>query len=112
MPLKKLQMRLDCEHCRFAGCNPDDPHAFYVRVAIEDERVHSSTSALIECTVEPQSHQLQLVELGSEAGAVDRERLEKALDVVAEQRLCGNNRICPAEIVRIVEDIQKESQAD
>ena len=112
MPLKKLQMRLDCEHCRFAGCNPDDPNAFYVRVAIEDERAHNSASALIECKVEKQCHQLQLVELGSEAGAIDRDRLERALEVVAEQRLCGNNRICPAEIVRIVEDIQNDSDPD
>ena len=112
MPLKKLQMRLDCEHCRFAGCNPDDSHAFYVRVVIEDEQAHNSASALIECKVEPQSHQVQLVELDGEAGAIDRERLERALEVVAEQRLCGNNRICPAEIVRIVEDIQNDNGSD
>ena len=112
MPLKKLQMRLDCEHCRFAGCSPDDPNAFFVRVAIEDEQAGQSASALIECRVEPHSHRLQLVELGGEVDAIDRERLERALDVVAEQRLCGNNRICPAEIVRIVEDIQNGSEGE
>jgi len=106
--VKKQQINIDCERCRFAGCSGEDPHVFYVRVDIEDEQSHQGTSALLECKVEPNAHYIRPLEIGGEAGAIDPDRLEQALETVAARRLCGNNRICPAEIVDIVKDIQDD----
>ncbi len=110
MPLKKQQISIYCEHCRFEGRKPDDPHTIYVQVEIEDEREHRNTSVLLECRVGPLCHQVQLAEI-DEGSGIDRDRLARTLETVAEKRLCGNSRICPEEIVCIVDEIRKEASS-
>jgi len=111
MPLSKLQITIACENCSFQGTSSNDPHAFFVRVGIKDEKNSRGSTAMIECRVDEHSHDVRLVDLDEDTG-IDRERLEEALKIVSEKRLCGNNRICPAEIVRIVEQIQNEGDSD
>ena len=111
MALNKWQIRIDCENCRFEGCSSGDPRTFFVRVNIEDELAQREASALLECKVEKQSHRVQLAELTGGNG-VDLDRLDRILEVVSEKRLCGNDRICPAEITRLVEGFQNDSGTD
>ena len=111
MALNKWQITIDCENCRFEGCNSGDPRAFFVRVNIQDKLAGQEASALLECRVEAQSHLVQLVEL-SDGNGIDRDRLARILELVSEKRLCGNARICPAEIARMVGDIQNETGTD
>lgn len=105
MSLNKHNISIACENCSYQGVSSDDPHSFFVRVRIEDESSGQSSYAMVECHVDQDTHDIRLIDL-DEASGIDVERLRKALANVSASRVCGNKRICPAEIVRIVEQIQ------
>lgn len=106
--LTKHGVTVRCEQCRFVAS--DQRGGFDVAVPIGASDCGVAGTARLHCIVAPEGHQVALVEWHDadrrpvEASDEVRQRLTAALGFVAEQRICGNRRVCPAEIVRIVEE--------
>lgn len=108
MSLKKHGILVGCENC---SCSSSDGSGgFEVIVPIRDSETGIKGTAKLYCRVSPDRHQVSLrawhgASLDAEApSATMRQRLSAALAFVADQRVCGNRRICPPAVVRIVEE--------
>ena len=106
MGLQKNGIMVDCAHCSCASS--DASGCFDVVVPISDAETGIIGNAKLHCVISAESHGVELVEWQGVGNCPDesmqgiRDRLLTALDFVADQRICGNSRICPAEVVRIV----------
>ncbi|MCB1733838.1 MAG: hypothetical protein H6981_09715 [Gammaproteobacteria bacterium] len=102
MGLRKDGLTLGCENCAFAGAADDG--AFEVRVPVADQAGAFSGDARIRCEVSLHGHQLTLVSLqqmqaGTPIPTRTSERVQGMLDQVAGYRVCGNEHVCPSEVV-------------
>lgn len=107
MELKQQGITIDCRHCCCAGT--DGCGGFDVTVPLGDSESGISGMARLHCTVTPVCHHVELVEwrdaeFHAMAGTTKvHPRIAAALDFVAARRICGNQHICPARVVRVVE---------
>ena len=112
MSLNKHGVVVCCEQCRCIS--NDDQGGFDVRVPITASDGNVGGIARLRCTVTPACHHVELMAWdGSDTHPIEvteevRQRVSAALDFVAEKRICGNSEVCPAEVVRLVEDRAKE----
>ena len=107
MKLKKHGIIVECEHC--LCISSDDRGAFDVTVPIIDSETGISGPARLRCTVSPERHAVELLEWQD----VNRhptpstenlqQRVSAALTFVADHQVCGNRKICPSEVILIVE---------
>ena len=108
MRLKKHDIAVDCDRCRCV--HSDGCGGFDVAVPVTDDRNGSAGEAILHCTVSADRHRVTLtawrdgahkaVMASDETGR----RVSATLAFVAENRVCGNRRICPSEVVRIVRE--------
>lgn len=107
MKLKKYGVVVGCEDCE---CVSDDKTGgFEVTVPVRDIETDFEGIARLGCSVSPKNHKVELKEWIDPSGRLSRptkkagKRLLSALGFVEEHRVCGNQAICPSEVVRIVE---------
>lgn len=109
MSVKKQDICVDCGHCRYAQAG-QQPGSFDVVVPVRDIASGVEGLARLQCRVTPERHEVRLVDWrGMDERPLEpppglRDRLDEALAWVAEHRVCGNQQICPAEVVRIVQE--------
>ena len=107
MSLTKHGLYIDCDHCKFntGGKNKD----FVVIVPIRDESESSLGFATLKCVVKPDRHNIDLIQLVDSTGSKIRfsasaqQRLKKALDFIGKRKICGNQNICPSNVIDFVE---------
>ena len=107
MSLTKNGLVIDCEHC---VCRSEDGRGgFGIDVPISDRDSGVTGIARIRCVVSSGHHTVELHSWapGAEQTPEDvvsaiRARADRALEYVAQKRICGNRDICPSEVVRIV----------
>lgn len=102
MALHKDGVAVGCENCVFAG--QSDARSFDVRVPITEQAGAFSGDALIRCEIAPEGHRLTLVSLRQAQAEVPvspqaRAHVQNVLDQVASHRVCGNEHVCPSEVV-------------
>ncbi|MBU0500499.1 MAG: hypothetical protein KJ558_06445 [Gammaproteobacteria bacterium] len=103
MSLTKEKVRLDCESCRY--CGDCDAGSFELEVPIEDQLTGLKGNARILCEVSATGHRVTLAHFRDPAGIEllldegQRQRLESLLHLIAEKKICGNEGLCPKEIV-------------
>ena len=103
--MKKHGITVDCAHCRYAG--GDSCGGFDVEVPVADDQGHAAGTATLHCMISREHHQVEMTRWSGTDGqtAAPAEgiqgRLNAALDFVAEQRLCGNRKLCPSQVVDI-----------
>lgn len=113
MELKKLGITVGCEHCKFVAS--DRAGGFDVTVPVSGDDLEIDGVARLHCEVSTRRHSVELVQWGGTNTENDKitgeaqRRLNAALDLVAERRVCGNRHICPTEVVRIVELTEKQA---
>ncbi|MCU7830280.1 MAG: hypothetical protein KZQ85_14545 [Candidatus Thiodiazotropha sp. (ex Myrtea sp. 'scaly one' KF741663)] len=107
MSLKKDGCIVKCEHCQCVS--NDGSGGFDVKVPICSDKDGISGTARLHCVVSPEHHQVELMDWEDDEhhpvlppNSV-RQRLSSALNFVADHRVCGNQKICPLEIIQIVE---------
>ncbi len=116
MELKKLGITVGCEHCEFAASR--GAGEFDVTVPVTGTGLGIAGVARLHCEVSSERHSVELVQWGGadtkndEFSAKARRCLTAALALVAERRICGNRHICPAEVVGIVEQTEKQAVRD
>lgn len=103
MSLRKQGLVVQCEHCRHIS---SDGGGFDITVPVRN--AEGAGTARLHCTISPDSHRIEFVcwdEQPSPAEAAERIRAQvsEVLGFIAEQRLCGNDRICPLQVVQLVE---------
>lgn len=107
MSLKKDGCIVKCEHCKCVSS--DGCGSFDVKVPISADKEGISGTARLHCVASPEHHRVELTdwEDAEHHSAIPpekvRQRLSSALSFVAEHRICGNQQICPLEIIQIVE---------
>lgn len=107
MSIRKQGIQVACEKCELI--RGDGQGGFEITVPMKVEGTAIDGYARLHWAVVDGCHQIQLLEWqGGDhqplAIADDqRRRIAEALDAIAEQRVCGNTKICPLEVVRIVE---------
>jgi hypothetical protein len=108
MRLNKLGIVVDCKQCTYTSS--DDPGAFDVIVPIIDSETGISGPAKLHCTISKEQHAVELLEWqdvnldpAPSSGNL-QQRVTDALSIVAEHQVCGNRKICPSEVVEIVEE--------
>lgn len=107
MRLKKYGVIVGCEKCK---CIADDSQgSFEVTVPLSDIETDIEGAARLRCSVSPEHHKVELEEWIDPSGRPLKpsikmgKRLLSALGFVEDHRVCGNQAICPSEVVRIVE---------
>lgn len=107
MSLSKYGVKVSCEDCRCVFHDGSSTFDVTVPVTVGERGV--SGTARLHCIVSAEHHEVELVQLlDAELRDIQpspevREQVSAALDFVAEHRICGNSRICPPDVVRIVE---------
>lgn len=108
MGFNKHGVRVDCEQCQCV--HSDDCGGFDVTVPVTLAEGGTAGTARLHCVVSADCHRVELMEWRDgdlhpgEPPEEARRRLDAALDFVAAQRLCGNSRLCPAAVVRVVQE--------
>ncbi|MET0106204.1 MAG: hypothetical protein ABW072_13835 [Sedimenticola sp.] len=107
MGLKRNGIIIKCENC--CCILNDGKGAFDVEVPISDKQTDTTGEAVLHCVV---SHDQHVVELKDWKDSEDHSsvpprniqmRLSEALEFVSGNRICGNQKLCPVEVVRIAE---------
>ncbi len=111
MSLKKNDIEVDCKHCQFSSSNDDGD--FKVLVPIRDLESGITGQASLVCQVSSNTHHLKLDRWTDasnqpiKASENVQQRLLEALDYVAVKKVCGNQAICPTDVVEFVEKYGK-----
>jgi hypothetical protein len=106
MELRKYGVEIACEQCQLIRGDSAGDFDIVVPVSIGDTGI--AGTARLHCAVAGDRHQVELVglrEAGGRAIQPSPEAMEKisaALESVARHRVCGNQHICPPDVVRIV----------
>lgn len=106
MTLKKHGMELHCNECKLRIC--DDSGNFDISVPLHDAESNLRGTAELSCHVSAENHRVELKqwvdnqEHPIEPATGDWQRVTKALEFVAEQRICGNRKVCPVDVVELV----------
>ena len=106
MRVKKCGVELSCESCKYLRDSRDG--GFEIDVPVSMGEGGLSGMARLHCVVSNERHRVELVELlDAESRTVhpsseDLAQVSVALDFVGQHRICGNQRICPPEVVRVV----------
>jgi hypothetical protein len=113
--LKKFNIVVRCESCHVVARNSDA--SFDVSVPVVDLESAGQGRATLQCAVSPESHAVSLQAFVDDAGVAMtlpedvRRRVAQMLQHVAEQRVCGNRRVCPEEVNRLVAAIAEGDDA-
>lgn len=108
MSLRKEDFIIGCEQCK---CGTRDGRGgFVVTVPLRDNVSGLEGTAVLKCAVSPKRHSVELEQWLDDdshsirpSAAVEK-RLLQAIDYVADKRVCGNRHICPPDVVRTVEE--------
>ena len=109
MRLNKHGITVDCKNCVCTSSN--NRGAFEVTVPIIDSETGISSPAKLHCFVSTEQHAVELLEWQDinhdPAPSTDnlQQRISAALTFVADHQVCGNRKICPSDVIRIVEGI-------
>lgn len=107
MSLKKCGVVVGCERCEIASSNGRG--SFEVMVPLSDIATGIKGTAKLLCSVTSEHHEVELKEWNDSGthpilpSSEIQQRLGAALAHVANHRICGNRKICPSEVVQIVE---------
>lgn len=101
--MKKHGLVVQCEHCRHissSGCG------FDITVPVRTDE--AAGTARLRCTIAPDCHRVEFVCWDEEprpAGYAEKieQQVSEVLDFIADQRLCGTERLCPLQVVQLVE---------
>ena len=107
MSFKKSGISIDCAQCQ---CIDKGEHGnFTVTVPLADNETSLRGVARLHCSISPQNHQVAMIDwLDADAKPIEapqalQQRLRDLLGFIEHQRICGNTRICPEEVNRIVQ---------
>ncbi|MGB5563993.1 MAG: hypothetical protein WBN02_16935 [Sedimenticolaceae bacterium] len=109
MSWDKSGVSIDCGCCEYASCDGRD--CFEVTVPISDIETGTAGNAMLLCSISSGGHKVELKEWNDARGQAIlpteevQQRLLAVLDALADKKVCGNHQICPADVVRIVEQL-------
>ena len=106
MSVRKCGVELFCESCKYLRESQDG--GFEIDVPVSMGEGELSGMARLHCVVSRERHRVELIELlDAESRAIhpapeELEQVSAVLDFVGQHRICGNQRICPPDVVRVV----------
>ena len=112
MALKKSDIEVQCAHCEYLSS--DKIGSFDITVPITDLTTGTCQLATLQCAVSTEEHRLKLLDWNLESDNTTRvsddfqRRMSAVLAFIAEHKICGNRKLCPAEVVEIVQRLSSE----
>lgn len=109
MDVENNGITIDCGRCEYTSSVGDE--RFEVVVPLNDAETGTEGIATLICSVSAGRHDVKLKQWQDARGDLIRpsaeieQRISAALNSLAEQEMCGNYQICPADVVRIVEEL-------
>lgn len=107
MSLSKFGVEVCCQNCHCVAM--DEAGGFDIDVPVELGAAGHGGVARLHCSVSAEQHRIEFVDWVGDVpqqpqlSEEESQRVAEMLDYVAEKRICGNSRVCPSEVVRIVE---------
>lgn len=108
MNSKSHNIIVDCKNCKYISDN--ESGGFDVAVPIKDKETGIVCSAKLHCTVSSEHHSIELKKWQDanhqqvHASENLLSRVTATLASFADQRICGNCKVCPTEVIRITEE--------
>jgi hypothetical protein len=99
---------VDCKNCKYISDTEND--CFDVTVPIKDNETGIAGSAKLHCAISGKYHSIELKtwqDANHRSIYVSENlfsRVTATLASFADQRICGNCNICPAEVIKIAKD--------
>ena len=108
--MKSEGIEVKCPDCELIQTTTSGK--FEISVPIADLSTGSSAAARLKCSVNKDVHEIELARWRDEdpycnANPELKKRLQRVLVKLANQRVCGNQNICPVDIVELVERIAR-----
>ena len=81
---------------------------------LEDIDTGVAGIARLHCVISLNDHRVELTDWQDvdaqpiKAPEAMKQRLEQALAFIEEHRVCGNTKLCPADVIRIVQTIEQK----
>ncbi len=106
MTIKKYDIEVDCRHCICSAS--DTNNSFEVTVPVCDVKTGNCKNAILFCAISLNQHKVEFK--GWQDPADNSERLPEELNArlndllafIEDHKTCGNENICPADVVQIV----------
>lgn len=108
--MEKFGIIVYCKQCRYLA--QGETGEFDISVPVKDMQTSEVGEANLCCKVTAQQHQVKFNSWSNQSGQItpsqnQQQRLLNTLDYVAKQCICGNQHICPHEIVDIVAKVNQ-----
>lgn len=109
MSLQKNDVMIDCKHCKFASSIGN--RGFVITVPLQDLKTGGCKTAILDCAVSSENHQIEFrgwEDESTSSAILSRDlpaRLSSTLAHVGKLKICGNAKICPAEVVLVVKHL-------
>jgi len=104
--LTKNGVTVCCERCKCVLADGNDGFDITVPLCITQAGI--TGTARLHCAVSAEGHRVELMQWNdadlpqTELSDENRERISATLRFVAEQQICGNPRLCPSQVSKIV----------
>lgn len=102
--MEKHGVTIFCEHCQYLSADPGGGFSVSVPVSAG----YASGTAVVRCCISAGRHDLELVGWETQQGSAEsseslRREVSQVLQTLAAKRVCGDSRICPAQVAALVE---------
>lgn len=108
MEIRSGGVRIACGNCSYVAM--DERGGFEVEVPVATDDGNLAGTARLRCIISPDRHDVELAGWEGAARLPDdtaedvRRRVADALEFVAQRKICGSLRICPAAVVKAVSE--------
>jgi hypothetical protein len=111
MTVHKHNVLIDCKRCVCNSSNED--LGFEVSVPVCDSKTDLCINARLFCSVSADKHQIELRDWKDDVTGVSslspdlEARISETITFIADHKICGNNEICPEQVVKIVDKLSR-----
>ncbi len=104
-----MPAKIQCTQCRLITTPDEQYGAFLIQAPVTLPSLDHDLCLMLRCTIKADEHRIELEGVMDSTGApaqlteVAQAEIRALLDKVARHRVCGSQKICPAEIIRLVQ---------
>lgn len=104
-----MPAKIQCTQCRLITTPDEQYGSFLVQAPVTLPSQDHDLCLILRCTIKADGHRIELERVMDSTGApaqlteAAQAEIRALLHQVAQHRVCGSQKICPAEVVRLVQ---------